>query len=47
MKFVRWLKKELSEIIPVTLFFFVGFGLVVNVRPRMTVLCADGSSPRR
>ena len=29
MKFLRWLKKELLEVIPVTLFFFVGFGLVL------------------
>ena len=29
MKFFQWLTKELREVIPVTLFFFVGFALVL------------------
>jgi hypothetical protein len=29
MKFFRWLKKEVREVIPVTLFFFIGFALVL------------------
>jgi len=29
MKFLRWLKKEMREVIPVTLFFFIGFALVL------------------
>jgi hypothetical protein len=29
MKFFRWLTKELREVIPVTLFFFIGFALVL------------------
>jgi hypothetical protein len=29
MKVFRWLKKELREVIPVTLFFFIGFALVL------------------
>jgi len=27
MKFFQWLTKELREVIPVTLFFFIGFAL--------------------
>jgi len=33
MKFLRWLKKELLEVIPVTLFFFVGCLARLLVRP--------------
>ena len=29
MKFFQWLTKELREVIPVTLFFFIGFALVL------------------
>jgi hypothetical protein len=31
MRFFKWLIKEIEEIVPVTLFFFIGFGLILLI----------------
>jgi len=31
MKFFKWLVQEMRELFPVTLFFFVGFGLILLI----------------